>query len=177
MLHVLRLGHRIHRDERITTHVCLTARAFGAQKAIITGEKDTHIIDSVEKVTEEWGGPFSVEYSRSWKTVIREYKDKGWLVVHLTMYGINLPDVESKLNGLIKSGKNMLIVIGGAKVPSEVYQLADYNVAVTNQPHSEVAALAVFLDHLFESGGFSRKFANSHLKIIPTERGKRVEQA
>ena len=29
MLHVLRLGHRIHRDERLTTHICLVARAFG----------------------------------------------------------------------------------------------------------------------------------------------------
>ena len=29
-INVLRLDHRIGRDTRITTHVCLTARAFGA---------------------------------------------------------------------------------------------------------------------------------------------------
>ena len=31
-INVLRLDHRIGRDTRITTHVCLTARAFGASK-------------------------------------------------------------------------------------------------------------------------------------------------
>jgi len=30
------------------------------------------------------------------------------------------------------------------KVPAEMYDLADWNVAVDNQPHSEVAALASF---------------------------------
>ena len=31
-VNVLRLDHRLKRDTRITTHVCLTARAFGASK-------------------------------------------------------------------------------------------------------------------------------------------------
>ena len=34
-IYVLRLDHRRRRDARITTHVCLTARAFGASKIII----------------------------------------------------------------------------------------------------------------------------------------------
>jgi tRNA (cytidine56-2'-O)-methyltransferase len=37
MITVLRLDHRVGRDTRITTHVCLTSRAFGADKVILSG--------------------------------------------------------------------------------------------------------------------------------------------
>ena len=40
MIEVLRLGHRISRDKRISTHVALVARAFGASKIYYTGQKD-----------------------------------------------------------------------------------------------------------------------------------------
>ena len=32
---ILRLGHRPERDKRITTHVALTARAFGAEGMLL----------------------------------------------------------------------------------------------------------------------------------------------
>ena len=35
---VLRLGHRIERDKRITSHLGLTARAFGADEIILSGD-------------------------------------------------------------------------------------------------------------------------------------------
>ncbi len=171
---VLRLGHRIHRDERITTHVCLTARAFGADGVVITGDHDRSILESVRDVVNNWGGPFWVEYVSSWKRVVQEYKDRGYLIVHLTMYGINLPDVISEVREGFKRSGGMLIVLGGAKVPGELYRLADYNLAVTNQPHSEVSALAVFLDHLFEGREFNREFTGGRLKIIPSPHGKHV---
>ena len=40
MITILRLGHRVVRDQRITTHVALTSRAFGADKIVISVEKD-----------------------------------------------------------------------------------------------------------------------------------------
>ena len=46
----------------------------------------------------------------------------------------------------IPNDKPAVVVVGGTKVPSEVFHLSDYNISVGNQPHSEVAALAVFLD-------------------------------
>jgi tRNA (cytidine56-2'-O)-methyltransferase len=46
-------------------------------------------------------------------------------------------------------------------------------VAVGSQPHSEVAALAVFLDRLFEGRELSREFEGG-LKIIPSPRGKHI---
>ena len=34
---VLRLGHRRERDKRITSHLGLTARAFGADQIVLSG--------------------------------------------------------------------------------------------------------------------------------------------
>ncbi|MEM0258129.1 MAG: tRNA (cytidine(56)-2'-O)-methyltransferase, partial [Thermofilum sp.] len=78
------------------------------------------------------------------------------------------------LEEIRNSGRDVLVVVGGKKVPREVYELADFNVAIGNQPHSEVAALAIFLDRLFEGRELVREFKGAKLKIIPSARGKRV---
>ncbi|MCK4952399.1 tRNA (cytidine(56)-2'-O)-methyltransferase, partial [Candidatus Bathyarchaeota archaeon] len=70
--------------------------------------------------------------------------------------------------------KDVLIIIGSQKVPREIYQLVDYNIAIGNQPHSEVTALAIFLDRLFKGKELKKKFENAKLKIIPQKRGKKV---
>jgi tRNA (cytidine56-2'-O)-methyltransferase len=167
MIVVLRLGHRISRDKRITTHVFLTARALGADEGVLCGEKDELIIDSVRKISSKWGGNFQVEYVEDWKKYIENAKAEGFKVVHLTMYGIQIQKIVSK----IKSNK-ILIIVGGEKVPPEVYQLADFNIAVTSQPHSEVAALALFLEKHFKGKELEKKF-DGEIKIVPCEKGKR----
>ena len=173
MIVVLRLGHRPERDKRITTHVALTARAFGADKIIISAEEDEHVRESVEDVVKRWGGPFEITFDPRWKKILREWRGT---IVHLTMYGTHIDDAMPKLKEELKAGKDFLIVVGAEKVPREVYELAHYNVAVGNQPHSEVAALAVFLDRLLDGEGLRKSFDNARLKIIPQERGKRVIQ-
>ena len=76
--------------------------------------------------------------------------------------------------GLHERGMDdVLVVVGAEKVPPEVYQAADFNVAVGNQPHSEVAALAIFLDRLTEGKGLRSDFPGK-IKVLPCERGKRV---
>ena len=167
---VLRLGHRLHRDERISTHCGLTARAFGANGIIYSGDKDDSLLNSVRKVVENWGGPFEVIYEKNWKKVVSEWKKKGKIVL-LTMYGINLPDVIEK----IKKEKKLLIVIGSEKVPSEIYNLVDFQVAITNQPHSEVSSLSTFLDHYFRSNQFKKQFSRPKIRITPSEKGKKTE--
>lgn len=163
---VLRLGHRPQRDRRITTHVALVARAFGAEGMVMVGE-DKGVKESVARVVERWGGPFYLESIRAPIPYIKGWKGK---VVHLTMYGVPMGTVM----GEIKAGEGgILVVVGAEKVPREVYGLADYNVAVGNQPHSEVGALAVFLDRLFQGAGLDREF-QGRLKILPDPRGKRV---
>jgi len=46
-------------------------------------------------------------------------------------------------------------------VPWALYERADFNVGVTNQPHSEVAGLAVFLDRLFEGTELDREWEDA----------------
>ncbi len=165
---ILRLGHRPERDKRITTHVGLVARAFGAEEMLLCG-RDPHVEESLNDVAERWGGDFRLTPDASWKGETVRWKESGGKVVHLTMYGSNLPDVISE----IQNCENILVVVGAEKVPAEMYDLADWNVAVGNQPHSEVAALAVFLDRLFQGRELDREFEGG-LKIVPTPRGKQV---
>lgn len=166
---VLRLGHRIVRDKRITTHVALSARALGATGIILSGEKDSEIIESVNDVTKRWGGEFFCEYRRDWKGAIKEFREKGFKIVHLTFYGIPL---QQRINKLRE--KNILVIVGGEKVPRVVYELADYNLSVTNQPHSEISALAIFLHEYFNGQELFKSFENARLKIVPQEKGKKV---
>jgi tRNA (cytidine56-2'-O)-methyltransferase len=162
MITVLRLGHRHTRDARISTHVGLVARAFGAKRIVYSGEKDIPLINSVKKVAKNWGGPFDVVYEKNWRKVISTFRGT---TVHLTMYGI---PYQKKIRKL-KKEKDVLVIIGGEKVPADAYQLVDHNLAITNQPHSEVAALGVLLDRL----GRTPRFRGAQLRIVPHARGKR----
>jgi len=164
---VLRLGHRIKRDQRISSHCALVARAFGADGIIFSGEKDENLLQSIKKVVERFGGKFEVKYEKNWKDVVKNWKGK---IVHLTMYGL---PIQAKIEEIRNLECDLLIVIGGEKVPGEIYDLADWNIAITNQPHSEVAALAVFLDKFFEGKELEKKFEGK-VKVIPQERGKRI---
>jgi tRNA (cytidine56-2'-O)-methyltransferase len=167
MITVLRLGHRIERDKRLSTHCGLVARAFGAQKLVYTGQKDSGLEESINSVTKGWGGPFQIEYSESARKLIKEWKGKS---VHLTVYGIPL---QEKIRALRKS-RNLLVIVGGEKVPPEVYQECGWNVSVTGQPHSEVAALAVFLHEYFRGKELSKRFRKAGKSVVPQERGKKV---
>lgn len=170
---VLRLGHRIVRDERVTTHVILTARAFGADEIVISGERDDSLIMKLEKFIEKWGGEFKIGFREGWKKIIEEWKERGGKVIHLTMYGVNLPDIIDDVRKAWMEN-DIMIVVGSQKVPREVYGLADYNIAVSNQPHSEVAALAVFLDWLHHGEELTKEFHKAKLKIIPQRNSKKV---
>jgi tRNA (cytidine56-2'-O)-methyltransferase len=165
---VLRLGHRRVRDQRISSHCALVARAFGANGMIYSGDKDENLEKSIKKVVEKWGGPFEINYEKNWKKIIKTWKGK---IVHLTMYGLPIKVVMNKIKG---NKKDLLIIIGSQQVPGEVYHLTDWNVSVTNQPHSEVAALAVFLNEFFEGKEVKNQFQNAKIKITPQEKGKKL---
>ena len=167
---VLRLGHRYVRDKRLSTHLFLAARAFGAEKAVYTGVREKNVEETVEEVVKRWGGSFRVEYAEDWVTVVRRWQGEGGTVIHLTMYGLPVLDVLEK----IRRSEKLLVVVGGAKVPREMFDAADWNVAVTSQPHSEVSALSVFLHELFDGGELSINNDNAELAIVPQEKGKKV---
>ena len=171
-MYVLRWGHRKERDKRVTTHVGLVARAFDADGIILSGERDEKVLKTWRDVTERWGGPFSVEYRSDWHRVLKEWKERGGIVVHLTMYGMPVDGAVEKIKA--NGAKDILVFIGAEKVPRDVYDIADYNVAVGNQPHSEIAALAIFLDRLFGGRELYRKFRGARMEIQPNPRGKSV---
>jgi tRNA (cytidine56-2'-O)-methyltransferase len=167
---VLRLSHRAERDKRVTTHLGLVARALGASKLMVTGLKDEHLADSIRRVVDSWGGQFEVEFVSSWKSVLAKYKKLGYTTVHLTMYGL---PVQDNIKQISKS-KKVLAIVGGEKVPFEVYQETDFNIAVTSQPHSEISALAVFLDRLFAGKELEKSFSGAMREIVPQKCGKKI---
>jgi tRNA (cytidine56-2'-O)-methyltransferase len=169
---VLRLGHRPERDQRVTTHVGLTARALGAQGMYLAAS-DKGVVESIRDVAVRFGGAFFVENGVGWRRCISDWKGQGGCVVHLTMYGIPLQECEAA----IRACPRVLVVVGAEKVPGEVYGLADFNISVTGQPHSEIAGLAVFLDHLFEGKELDAEFAGARIRVIPSRAGKSTWEA
>jgi len=168
-IEVLRIGQRLVRDDRVTTHVALVSRAFGASK-ILMYDANPEIKDTVSKVNKTWGGDFKVEIIENWKNLIRMKKSDAYKIIHLTMYGENIDTVQTS----IRNEEKILVVVGAEKVPREIYDMADYNIAIGNQPHSEISALAILLDRIWEGKQFLRKPENAKREIIPTKKGKRV---
>ncbi len=171
-VYVLRIGHRPSRDKRITTHVALVARAFGASGFLLADVRDTELEERIKKVCERWGRKdFVIITGVNPIKYINEWKAKGGLVIHLTMYGINLDNV---IDNIRSSERDLLIVVGASKVPREYYEISDYNIAIGHQPHSEVSALAIFLDRLYKGAELHFIFPDAKVRIEPSPRGKKV---
>ncbi len=165
-IEVLRMGERLVRDDRATTHVALVARALGANRIYMNGI-NPDIIDTVSKINMTWGSNFEIKITDKWKSIIKDCKKRSMKIVHLTMYGENI-------NKVSINEQDLLVIVGAEKIPREIYDIADYNVAIGNQPHSEIGALAVFLDRLQVGKQFDNQFDNAQKRIIPTLNGKNV---
>lgn len=171
---VLRVNHRPERDKRLTTHLGLTARAFGAQGFWITGLRDPEIIRTLQQVCSQWGHrAFITQQKKSWRECVRTWKNRDGEVIHLTMYGLHVDELIPRIR---TSARDKLVVVGGPKVPGEIYALADYNVAIGHQPHSEVAALAIFLDRLYQGSSLHVVPEDAELIVEPTAHGKRLRE-
>ena len=175
-IHVLRLGHRRERDKRITSHLGLTARAFGADCFLLSGEEDPNVLETLESVTDRFGGDFEARHERRPMGWLRKFanEDAGdgapGVAIHLTMYGRPWREVIP----ILRRDRPMAIVVGGAKVPGEVYGICQHNVGIGNQPHSEVAALAVFLRDLLPTGSSPVEFPGGEIDIVPSASNKKV---
>ncbi len=169
---VLRMGHRF-RDQRVTTHVCLTARALGADGVIIADREDKTVEATIRDIGRRFGGHFSIESGKPWRRTIRDWREEGGKIVHLTAYGLKLPNVIQEIR---YADGDLLVVVGSEKMPGEMFKLSDWNVSVTNQPMSEVAALAVFLDWNFNHSALDMILPNAQVRITPSRNQKRVEQ-
>ncbi len=166
---VLRINHRPFRDKRITTHVALTARAFGAS-SILIDEKDSELEDGIKSIVKRFGGNFRIETGiNPWKAM----KSFDGVLVHLTMYGV---PVDEAVDSILRdsAGKPLMVVVGASKVPPEVYSRSNFNISVTNQPISEVSALAIFLDR-FNKGKELKSDFNGRFRVIPQAKGKKIQ--
>ena len=162
---IMRIGHRPERDKRVTTHVALSSRALGA-KGIYVDTEDPKLEENIRSVVDRFGGDYSIKTGVTWREATKDFKGK---VVHLTMYGERVDEALPK----IPKDEDIMIIVGAEKVPPEVYQRADFNVSVGNQPHSEIAALAIFLDR-FTEGKALYSDRHGKLTVVPNERGKTV---
>ncbi len=165
MITVLRYGHRPGRDKRVTTHCGLVARAFGADRFVLT-TRDESVLRSLQDIVDRWGGPFEVAVEENWRQYLRGFRGTR---VHLTMYGIPVDEAVKRID----PSQDLLVFVGAEKVPPEVYDVCELNVAVGNQPHSEIAALAIFLDRLFGGRELEREFRGK-VRVEPMERGKKL---
>ncbi len=157
----------------MTTHVGLAARALGARGMYLAADDPPGVAASITDVADRWGGgDFFIENDVKWRRCIQDWKAAGGKVAHLTMYGLRMTDVIDE----IRAEERVLVVVGGAeKVPGDIYGLADYNVSVTTQPHSEISSLALFLDHLFEGGReLNREYPDAKIRIEPAKAGKKT---
>lgn len=166
---LVRLSHRVLRDVRTTTHCCLVARAFNAKIAYVLGEKEESLEGTLSTMNKAFGGQTKIVFEkRKPIALLKELQQQGFCVIHLTMYGLPL---EEKLSEL-QEKKKIALVVGSEKVPREVYEQADYNIAVGSQPHSEVAALGITLYAIHQN--MFPTLIGGKKKIIPQEKGKRV---
>jgi tRNA (cytidine56-2'-O)-methyltransferase len=166
---ILRINHRPFRDKRITTHVALTARAFGASR-IVVDSHDEELESGVRSIVSRFGGKFEIETG---KKPSEFFKDFRGIIVHLTMYGT---PVDSLIDQIRREAGDqpIAIVVGASKVPPEIYHRSNFNVSVTSQPISEVSALAIFMDRLY-GGAELLPTIEGKFRIVPQNRGKKVE--
>ncbi len=146
---------------------------MGADGVIIADQEDKVVESTIRDVTNRFGGPFEVQSGKPWKQAIRDWRAIGGRIVHLTAYGLPLPKI---LPAIQDPDKDLLVVVGSEKVPGEIFKLADWNVSVTNQPMSEVAALAIFLDWFQQHREFEHEFSKAQVQIVPSRIGKEIQQ-
>jgi tRNA (cytidine56-2'-O)-methyltransferase len=158
---ILRLSHRHFRDQRITTHVALIARAFGCTTFTYTGEMDKEMEKSINDIIDRWGGTFEVQHLTSYRSYIKNFKGK---IIHFSMYGEDhrktIADVKK-----ISEDEDLLLIVGGAKVPPEIYELSHFNTAIGFQPHSEIGAIAIFLSDFLGTDILYQSFSGSKISL------------
>lgn len=154
-------------------HIFLAARAFGAERAVYSGQQDPNLEAQFKEIVTKWGGKFTIEYIADEINQLKLWKQTGRELIHLTMYGLPVQEVIEKIQ---HSPREKVIIIGGAKVQRSIYRIANWNIAITSQPHSEISALSVFLHILFQGSELEKIYDNARLRIIPQAQGKKVIQ-
>lgn len=158
MITVLSIGEK---NPRVKLNLCLTARAFGAAKIIFVGRRDANISKHISAINGTWGGIFKVDFASSVKSAVEpltKYKS-----VYLTMFGLPL----KQLKYTVKTYKNILLIVTSKEYDKQVGELADFKLSITSQPHSQAAAIAIFLHEFFDGREQAMQFQNAKVKVVP----------
>ncbi|NHI92719.1 MAG: tRNA (cytidine(56)-2'-O)-methyltransferase [Candidatus Lokiarchaeota archaeon] len=172
-IEILRLGHRVIRDERITTHLALLSRLFDVKKFLVSEVEDKGLKENIKKLTDRWGGELNIVTKVDSLKYLKNWNLDGGYIVHLTMYGQRL---DGNMIKTIKNQKKVIIIVGSQKVESTFFEIADLNLSIGNQPHSELSALTILLYEMIDKNKdfLYRDFKNSKHKIIPSKKSKTI---
>ncbi|MGC8478429.1 MAG: hypothetical protein ACP5NE_00670 [Candidatus Micrarchaeia archaeon] len=139
--------------------LALTARAFGAQSVTFTMRANRKLANYIKRTNSRWGGKFDVYFEKNWNEVIE--RSKNYEKVYLTLGGVPI----NKMIYRIRTYKNIMLIVTLQGRERDFGQFADFNVSITNQPHSTISSVAVFL-HMFYSGReLAIRFNNAKYKI------------
>ena len=89
-IEVLRLGHRLGRDPRITTHLALVSRAMGASNFVLAGDEDEKLFSNIHSVNERFGHGLSCRYEKSPMRMLREIANSDEKSKPIIIHLINL---------------------------------------------------------------------------------------
>ncbi len=130
---------------------------------------DKELEESVNSITSNFGGNFSIRSGVDPRAFMLGFQG---VRVHLTMYGLPLNSVIEDIRKKAL-GNKIMIIVGASKVPFEYYENSDFNVSITNQPISEVSALALFLDRYLMGSELQAEFLGK-VSVQPASRGKLI---
>ena len=133
---------------------------------------DQGIEENIKSVNRNFGTEFQVSSGIGIGQFMNLIDERN-LLVHLTMYGSPLDERIQEIRDRSKTSEKMFVFVGAEKVPGIAYLRSDFNVSVTNQPISEVSALALFLDRYFE-GDELKNETHGRIRISGNARGKSV---
>ena len=92
---------------------------------MLAGDEDKEMFENLESVSERFGGSLETSHVKGMSHLKKHVQDGG-VAVHLTMYGEPFRKAIPK----IRRDRPVVIVVGGAKVPGDVYKICQHNVAV-----------------------------------------------
>ena len=78
---VLRLGYRLGRDPRITTHLALVSRAMGVSNFILCGDEDNKLFENIDSVNDRFGHGIAMKYEKSPMKYLKDFSSLEQLFI------------------------------------------------------------------------------------------------
>ncbi len=149
--------------------ICKISRAFGASNITFFPFKgagmEAKLKNAVRHISKKWGGGFSVYFCNNWEKFIKE--KRNYLKIYLTRYGIPI----TKMRYRISTYKNILLIVSFSESIKKAYDVADFNISISSQPHTCGSSIAIFLHDFYQGRELAMRFENPKYKIVPSQHG------